>query len=303
MRARLPLTIPLAVAACGGAPSAPPMPSGPPARMVAAAAGPDDVVVAKVAGRPVWGSCVAAQVARGAPDRHAALDQCIGFELLAQQAEARGLATAPEVIEETRRALASRLIELDFERRYRDPDSLRDEVDRQLHRALPTMHEPEFRRSAYARVWIKPGMPAGTEARAKQVVDQIYAALATETGLFKGHLEATAKRIAREAGVEVDVQETAKYYARGALDKAYEASVFSIPEVGRVAPPVRTQYGWEVILLTDVLPEHTYTRDEVVPPIFAAARRHQFRVWTDELARTAGVHIERHPELLAPEAK
>jgi len=45
-----------------------------------------DVQVATVEGRPVWGSCVTAQTARGAT-KQAALDQCIGFELMAIEAE------------------------------------------------------------------------------------------------------------------------------------------------------------------------------------------------------------------------
>ena len=56
-----------AVLACGGSGPElpPPRPIGPPAAVVGSSAGPDDVVVAQVAGRPVWGSCVATQARRG----------------------------------------------------------------------------------------------------------------------------------------------------------------------------------------------------------------------------------------------
>jgi hypothetical protein len=54
------------------------------------AAAADDVVVALAAGRPVYGSCVAAQAERGHLSRDAALRECIDFELMAQEAERRG---------------------------------------------------------------------------------------------------------------------------------------------------------------------------------------------------------------------
>ena len=62
----------------------------------------DDAPVARVNGRTVWASCVAAQagaITAGseAERRAAALDQCIAFELLAQAAEARGLASTASI--------------------------------------------------------------------------------------------------------------------------------------------------------------------------------------------------------------
>src|SRR5688500_1194279 len=107
--------------ACGGSksPSAP-APSGPPASFIAAPAR-DDVQVATVNGRPVWGSCVTGQGARGAT-RDEALAQCIDFELLAQAAEARGLAVDPDVVLATRTALVSQLVAREYEDKYDGPE-------------------------------------------------------------------------------------------------------------------------------------------------------------------------------------
>jgi len=138
------------LAACGGGTSPAPQRTGPAATTVAPAAGPDDVIVAQVNGRPVWGSCVAAQASRGIA-RDAALRECVDFELLAQAAEARGLATAPEVTEGTRGALANRLVETGFEATYRSPADVPGQIDRVIAANPLLANRPERRGSTYAR--------------------------------------------------------------------------------------------------------------------------------------------------------
>src|SRR5262245_41561856 len=113
------------IAACGGTSSGPP-PA--PVRATISAEAPrvgaDDVEVARVGGRPVWASCVVEQAQRQHVTREAALDQCIAFELMAQEAEKRGLAAAPEVTDATKTALVSRLVAVAFEGTYRTPADL-----------------------------------------------------------------------------------------------------------------------------------------------------------------------------------
>src|SRR6185436_9235466 len=112
-------------------------------------AGPGDAIVATVDSRPVWGSCVAAQLARGGRSRRAALDECIDFELLAQAAEARGLGRAPDPeLERARRAaMVGRLVETGFEDRYRTPADLGATLDRAVDALADQLDQPEFRAS------------------------------------------------------------------------------------------------------------------------------------------------------------
>jgi hypothetical protein len=280
-------------------------PSGPPAAVVAAPASVGDVPVASVGGRPVFGSCVAAQVARGAPTRQHALDECIAFELLAQEAEARGLATDPEVFDETRRALVSRLVELEFERRYQSADDLRDAIEPRLAELRPYFAKPEFRTSAYARVLVdeKQATPDDV-ARARTIAEQIHAALAGETGLLFPHLEATARRIAEAAGARFDVK-LVPPRARGIgrrWDEAFEAALFAIPEVGRVSSAVRTEWGWDVLLLLEIDPARTLSHDDVVPGLFARARHERFAAWIDELVKQRKIQIDKDEAVLDQEA-
>lgn len=287
------LSLFLVSGACGGAPdgggSAAPGAGRAPAAMVAGPAGPDDVQVATVDGRPVWASCLVAQAARGARTRQAALDECIAFELLAQHAEKRGHAALPEVREETRRALVSRLVAEDFERKYQKPDDLRPQVDAMLAKARPIMNQPEFRASAYARVNVAPeaaGDPAKVEA-ARALAEKLHARLADETGLTPHHLQAAAERLGKEAGVELEFK-TTPFFSRGQTVPEYDAALFAIPEVGRVSPVFRTQWGFDLVLLTELSLARQYTTAEVEPSMFSEARRQQFKAWTDELAKTNG---------------
>src|SRR5439155_20343050 len=98
----------LGLVACGSSKAPPPpTPTGPPAAWLPTTA-PDDVQVATVNGKPVWGSCVTAQAAH-ATSKQDALKQCIDFELLAQEANAHGIATDPDVALATRTALVSQV--------------------------------------------------------------------------------------------------------------------------------------------------------------------------------------------------
>jgi hypothetical protein len=258
---------------------------------VARAASTDDTVVAQVDGRPVWGSCVADQLQRGiATDRNRALAQCIDFELLAQAAEARGLASDRDVLEETRRALVSRLVAVGFEARYQRPDDLKDIVDRVVERNRPQMDKPELRQSAFVRVEVATTATPDEDARAKALAEQIHAALANETGLFPSHLTDTANRLATGTGLHITNNEFRAATREGVV-KEYGDALFAISEVGRISPPTRTKWGWDIVLLLRVYPPRVYTRDEVAADVFPELRRQFFMRWVDDIMASLGVKI------------
>ncbi len=225
-------------AACGGGPSSPaeepPRTVAPPvASIIAPRESADDLEVARVNGRPVWGSCVSAQVARGAATREAALDECIRFELLAQAAEQRGLATDPTVIDATRRALVSREVAVDFEDRTQKPADLGERMTKWLATNSFRMHRPDLRASTYARVNVPKTATPDVDAKAKAVSERIAAALANEVGLLPGNLKDVADRFGQGAGLTLDVSDV-KASTRTSLDKAYADALYAVPEVGRV---------------------------------------------------------------------
>ena len=269
--------------ACGGSPTPPPAPSQPLPSIVAPAAR-DDVQVATVEGRPVWGSCVTAQAARGAT-RAAALDQCIAFELMAIEAEKRGLAADPDVFLETKTALVSQLVAREYEDKYTTPEHFGSFWTRSLERNRARFDHPEARGSVYVRVETTHDDP-----QAKQLIDEIYAALAKERGLMRPHLEAIAQRVAGTrkivtAAVPPDLR-------KGRLHEDYSAALFAVPEIGRVSPPVRTRWGWDIILWDSVVPAVHATQDELVAAALPEVKRGFFPLWVNKIAQSLGVKAQ-----------
>jgi len=273
-----------ALAACGGGgnSTAPPVVAGPPAQMVAVAADPSDLVVAKVAGRPVWGSCVAAQVARGAPSREQALRECVDFELLAQEAERRGLDSLPEVVEATRTALVGRLVDR-FEDRYPDPASMHDEIVKTYQSVDPaSLVRPEHRESWNMLVHLPDHPSADLDRRGREFAEKVDRELIDETGLFHDHLEAAAKKFpAGDLDIIVQRVPPTSETDPGLLPE-YRGALFAIPEVGRVSPVTKSQFGYHVILLTEVYPAVTLDLATAEPRIFAELRRNKFKQLVDD---------------------
>jgi hypothetical protein len=292
MRARLVLGCALAASgACGAGAPPPPRAEAPP-ELAAPPAGPGDDAVATVDGRPVRASCVAAQMRRAGLGREAALAECIDFELLARAAEARGLARAPEVGEAIRAAMVSRLVEIDFEARYRTPADLGPALERQVDRFADQLDQPELRASAFTRVEVPAGAPPEAEAAARALAERIAAALAGEAGLFPVNLREIAERIAaddlrqrpRGAGLRV-VHGDLRGASREGVVPPYGDALFAIPEVGRTSAPARTPWGWDIVLLTQIYPAQLRTRDEVAARLFPDVRRRQFLHWVDQIRR------------------
>jgi hypothetical protein len=296
------LSVLVLAAACGsGSPPSEDEPLQRAAPVISAIApreGADDLEVAKVNGRPVWGSCVVHQMSRGARTREAALDECIQFELLAQTAEQRGLAADPTVVEATRRELVSREVAVDFEARTASPADLGERMTKWLTDNAWRMHRPDLRASSYARVNVPKGAPPEVEAKAKALSEQIAAALATEVGLLPANVKDTAERIGKGSDLGLDIADV-KPTPRTSLDKPYADALYAVPEIGRIAGPVRTQWGWDVILWNGGLPPKESTQDEIAAEVFPELRRAAFQFWVNDLVKKLGIKIEIDPALVA----
>jgi len=281
----------VALGACGGGAPPAPQPAVAAISIVAPRAGETDVEVAKVNGRPVWGSCIVGQIARGAKTRAAALDECVAFELLAQAAEQRGLATDPSVGEATRAALVNRLVQIDFEEKYQKPADLGDRMTKWLDDNAWRMHRPELRASSYARVEVAKDAPPETDARARKLAEAIAAELAGQTGLFGVNLRETAERLAKGTGAKLDIKDY-KQSPRSGLESNYADGLFAVPEVGRVSAATRTKWGWDVILWSGGLPAKESSREEIAAEVFPELRRATFQVWVNQLIKQLQIHVE-----------
>jgi len=281
----------LGLAACGGASAPSSTGASVQISLEAPKASADDVVVAQVGGRPVWGSCVATQVARQRVTKEKALDQCIAFELLAQAAEKRGLDRDPEVVDAARTAMVSQLVATAFEDVYKKPADLGDSFERILDKNAWRMHRPEYRGSTFVRVTVPDGAPADADAKAHAIADKIAAALANRTGLFGVDLVETAQRVARDNGAGVEYSDYPPTDP-GRLNKQYGDALYAIPEVGRISPPTRTKWGWDIVLWTGGITPREITRDQLADELFPDIRRSYFSVWVGEIARDRGITIK-----------
>ena len=281
----------IVIAACGD--QAPPRPATStrvlPA-LEATAAGPDDVVVAEVDGRPVWGSCVAAQVRAGAVTPHAALDECIALELAAQEAERRGLHRDPDVGDEVKRALAAVLVEREVTRKVKTAADLPPALVESFFRKNEwRMHRPEYRGSFFARVEIEGAEGTAADLAAAAVAQAAYATLGDRGDLFPTDVEAALRAAAGpDQKVTTGDPDPATAGAGSRLQAYYHEPLFALASIGRVSPPVRGPYGWDLILYTSRLDALDRSRDQVLAELFPALRVRWFQQWTTQLGHGHG---------------
>ncbi len=293
-------------AACGGRSEQ----QAPPAKVTTLRADPAGrTVVATVDGEPVYDDCVARQAAGGALDLRAALDDCIRFELLAQEALRRGYLADPDVAEVRRREMVRGLVEADYARTMDDPtdvpaDELQVLWDKQLRRSY---NRPELRRATYCRVGVKKKTPRGGERdmKGKAYADQIYRAmegldftpelLALTCNLASGGRKVKTTAASTAAFDQTGRAETARYASE------FSQAAFSVDRVGHVSKPTRTEWGWDIVLVTDILPPISKTLAEAEPeirdmlvksPKTAEYRIGKFLEWFQRRAARAKIEVD-----------
>jgi peptidyl-prolyl cis-trans isomerase C len=291
----------LGAAACSGEPASPEAApaasqaaSGASAAALPAAPASGRTVVAEVDGAPVYDDCVIAQARAHGRDRRAAVAECIAFELLAQEAQRRGLAADPEVRRVQKIESVRRLIDLDFRARYPGPDSVPRERLEQIHRQLKVRYQrPELRETAFLRRSVPaaehpPGSPADLEAKA--LMERVYASLAGRRGLTFADLEQAGAEIVTDGKLESSTYHPIHRHDR--IVPPYLEATFAIPEPGMVSPPFRTEWGWDIVLLVRIHEAVDRTVDEVADELFELLRRQLYQQWEQALVKRARVTID-----------
>jgi PPIC-type PPIASE domain len=301
----------LALAACRGEePAPPPAPSAPAIATSADPAG--RTIVATVNGQPVFGDCVAAQAAADGIDRDAALARCVDFELLAQEAIRRGLLADREVLAARRTEMVRALVETEFAPTLDDPSDISDEELRRLwdriglHRRY---NRPELRRATYCRAPFTEGKTARgspEDEQARKLAESMYAALSTMRDLEPKRFAALCWMVSGGKPVKTTATPTRPFLRDGRTDgpRPYAASfaeaAFSVARVGGVSRPTRTNWGWDVVLVTEVVPAQSRTFEEVAPevreellthPETAVFRNARFEAWIGRYLQAARVEV------------
>lgn len=259
------------------------------------------MVVAEVDGVPVYEDCVATQAAALGPSpsaapeavRQAALEECIHFELLAQQAAKRGLASDPEVAWTRKTEVVRRLIDADFVARFPDPDSMDRALLEQAYQELRSQYvRPEIRHTAHAWVPLEENEPEGSprDQAAEALARELYQALKDERDLPADELFRVADELAGER--EIKHEGPFRFARASRLAESFIEATFALPEPGMVSSPVRSHVGWHVILLTRIDPEVNVSLEEAKPELFEVQRRRQFMVWLSQLTQSARIQID-----------
>jgi hypothetical protein len=287
------LAVALAAPGCGGHKAEG---GGPEARLR-----PEDVAVAAVDGVPISASRLAAHArATGLPPR-AALDDLVGFELLAQAAARRGLAASPEVAEARARELARRIIQLEFEAHARPEDIPEADLRREYERNRRYFEHPEIRNVVTVLFHAKKGQATPAEdAKAKASAQELAARWRAEHPA-----DANAARAIAETyyGHLPNVRMDQFNFVRGTEGEAeWIKAVMTMHEPGAVSSALRTRYGWHVIYLASF---HAATHTPEAEAL-QTIRREMHPVWqraafSRYVDEVAGRHqVEIHPERLQP---
>jgi hypothetical protein len=227
-----------------------------------------------------------------------AVQQCIDFELMAIEAEKRGLALDHDVNVATKTSLVSELEAHEYEAKFTRPEDFGAFWTRSIERNRARYDHAEVRGSVYARIEVAKNAPPADDERAKQLSDELYAALANERGMTKPTLEAIATRVVGTRG-KLQVAAVPPDLRHGRLHESYTAALFAIPEIGRVSTPARTPWGWDIVLWDSVIPEIHTTPEELVRLALPAIKRSYFAIWVARIAQGLGVKPQLDDENLS----
>lgn len=252
-------------------------------------------VVSTVQGHPITVSMVerAARVAGVSPA--VALRRLQDETLLAAAAEHAGLGNRREVRSATRRAMVQELLAREIEARVTEADVTAEELEALFERDLERWESPERRRSVHALARIPAGAPPDAERAAERWIRELHAAAAA-SGDPEAAILALRRGLPEEAPFDVLVEEVPPLVRRAAADEAYLAAIFGPSGPGLVPEPVRSDLGWHVIAVTEVVPARETTREEALAILreerLAALRAEAFSAWIGELARQSEVVVE-----------
>lgn len=249
------------------------------------------MVVATVEGQPIYADCVERQGAAHGLDARAALDECIDFELLAQRAARTGHQVDPEVLDVREREAVRALIDHEFVANFDGPEDVPMEHVRSYYDQVKEQKyvRPEERRETqYARVAVAAGIPEGSDEdlEAQRVADEIYAAMRHRTDLTEEEFILEARKIAAPTAISKEV--SAFNFPRvSRILPVYSKATWEIPKPGMIHAPIRTPFGWDVILLTRILPPLHLSIEEVTPEIqeiiYEVSRARSFAGWAGGL--------------------
>jgi len=156
--------------------------------------------------------------------------------------------------------------------------------------------EPERRRARHILITVEPGAGEDAVAAAKAKIEDIRARIAA--GEDFSELAKTLSQDPGSAGKGGDLG----FFQKGLMDPAFDMAAFSLAQ-GELSEPVRTQFGYHLIEVTEIQPARVKPFDEVRDQLAAeAAKSGAEGLFFDWAERLANLTYE-NPDSLEPAAE
>jgi len=245
-------------------------------------------VVATVEGRPITLARLSRAVdAWGAAAQpRQVLEDLITLEVIAAEAERRGLAGDPEVRAAGRRGRIRRLLEETFESRTASHDVPEAALRRAYDENSSFYNNPDVMLVTHIIAPVERKEPPERWEAARALLEELRGeVLALEERTGKG-LRVVAKRHqARWTGLRT---ENLRWIGRKSpLVREFLDAAFALRSDGEVSPPTKTQFGWHLILREKFEAERHQPFETVVDDVrermYTAWRRQEFLEWVDGL--------------------
>ena len=225
------------------------------------AGSPDDpTVLATAAGTTITVGAVVALAREAELTPRGALDRLIGEALLAKEAERRGYGARPEVAASAQRAAVRAWLTAEVEHAVPESSITDQDVAATYVAQRARFTHPEARTAVHvllplaadadeARVAAAQRLTARVVAEFQAVgPDAVLARYSADPSAVSGAFHVTAERVP-------------ELVRGGAFDPAFLDAVFALRAPGVVPAPVRTQFGWHAIALTEIRPDASLPLD------------------------------------------
>ena len=173
-----------------------------------------------------------------------------------------------------------------------------DEVKRVYDEELKTgkWGQPEERRARHVLITVKPDAKDEEKKAALARAEEIAALLRKNPKSFPE----VAKNDSQDPGSAVQGGDLG-YFRRGAMVKPFEDAVFSAKK-GEIVGPVKTDFGYHVIEVTDIKPAKVKSLAEATPEIEATIRKQAASRRMAESAEDFSNRVYEQPDSLQPAA-
>ena len=219
------------------------------------AGSPDDpTVLATAVGTTITVGEVVALAREAELTPRGALDRLIGEALLAKEAERRGYGARPEVAAAAQRAAVRAWLTAEVERAVPESSVTEQEVATTYQAQRARFSRPEARTAVHVLLPLAPDADEARVAAAHRLTARVVAELQA-VGPEAVLARYSADPLGVSGAFHVTAERVPELVRGGAFDPAFLEAVFALSAPGVVPAPVRTQFGWHAIALTEIRPD------------------------------------------------